>query len=105
MEDLVNCCYLLRISEIYFVNTFYLKVLMIPGALGVLEMEPGILGVLKMAPEPGDLEMELGEHGVPEMELGVLGVPEMELGVSEMEHGAAIKIGSVIQFVMISTTI
>ena len=25
MEDLVNCCYLLRISELYFVNAFYLK--------------------------------------------------------------------------------
>ena len=45
--------------------------------------------------------------GVPEMEPGVLG--EMEHGVPEMEHGApmeaAIRIGSLIQFVMISTTI
>ena len=80
---------------------------MIPGELGVLEMEPGALGELETALEPGDLEMELGEHGVPEMELGVLG--EMEHGVPEMEHGAsmeaAIRIGSLIQFVMISTTI
>ena len=72
---------------------------MIPGELGVLEMEPGALGELKMVLEPGDLEMELGEHGVPEMELGV---PEMEHG-APME--AAIRIGSLIQFVMISTTI
>ena len=87
---------------------------MIPGELGVLEMEPGALGELEMALEPGDLEMELGEHGVPEMEPGVLGemehgVPEMEHGVPEMEPGAsmeaAIRIGSLIQFVMISTTI
>ena len=94
---------------------------MIPGELGVLEMEPGALGELETALEPGDLEMELGEHGVPEMEPGVLGemehgVPEMEHGVPEMEHGvpemepgasmeAAIRIGSLIQFVMISTTI
>ena len=80
---------------------------MIPGELGVLEMEPGALGELETALEPGDLEMELGEHGVPEMEPGVLG--EMEHGVPEMEHGAsmeaAIRIGSLIQFVMISTTI
>ena len=87
---------------------------MIPGELGVLEMEPGALGELETALEPGDLEMELGEHGVPEMEPGVLGemehgVPEMEHGVPEMEPGAsmeaAIRIGSLIQFVMISTTI
>ena len=80
---------------------------MIPGELGVLEMEPGALGELETALEPGDLEMELGEHGVPEMEPGVLG--EMEHGVPEMEPGAsmeaAIIIGSLIQFVMISTTI
>ena len=80
---------------------------MIPGELGVLEMEPGALGELETALEPGDLEMELGEHGVPEMEPGVLG--EMEHGVPEMEPGAsmeaAIRIGSLIQFVMISTTI
>ena len=72
---------------------------MIPGELGVLEMEPGALGELEMALEPGDLEMELGEYGVPKMELGV---PEMEHG-APME--AAIRIGSLIQFVMISTTI
>ena len=65
---------------------------MIPGEVGVLEMEPGALGELEMALELGDLEMELGEHGVPEMEPGAL-----------ME--AAIRIGSLIQFVMISTTI
>ena len=58
-----NFCYLLGISELYFINTFYSKVLMIPGELGVLEMEPGAL----------------------------------------ME--AAIGIGLLIQFVMISTTI
>ena len=95
-----NFCYLLRISELYFTNAFYLKVLMIPGELGVLEMEPGALGELETALELGDLEMELGEHGVlGEMEHGV---PEMEPGAS-ME--AAIRIGSLIQFVMISTTI
>ena len=70
---------------------------MIPGEVGVLEMEPGALGELEMALEPGDLEMELG----------VLG--KMEHGVQEMEHGApmeaAIRIGSLIQFVMISITI
>ena len=72
---------------------------MIPGELGGMEMEPGALGELEMA-------LEHGEHGAPEMELGA---PEMEHGVPEMEHGApmeaAIRIGSLIQFVMISTTI
>jgi hypothetical protein len=61
-----NVCCLLRIAEIYFINAFYLKVLMIPGELGVQEMEHG-------------------EHGVLEMELGALGELEMALELGDLE--------------------